>query len=376
MKATTIGGAMVDAIAIIEDDRIERMSRPGSGGAALLLETGRKVEAREISQHTGGGGVNTAVAMARLGVDVSTVLKLGRDARADMILRRLEDEGVSTRWVMRDAGAATGSSIIIAAHDRDAAIFTYRGANTRLAPSDLKPEMLAGDLVYISGLSNEAAECFPHLLRLGREAGARVATNPGIRQLTRKSAAFFEALGSVDILSVNRVEAASLAPLLVDRVGEGGAALEPVEGADPPELAAQGLAAGGFELSLRKYLGALHGLGVGHVLITDGKRGAYASGGGRLLYRAPEPAEVAGTAGAGDAFASTFAAWLTETGSAEAALDAAAINAASVIGAVDTQTGLLGRGDLEVRLAAARERADCGAARMAWTSDAFARPGG
>ena len=367
MKAVAIGGAMVDAIAVIDDDRIERMSMRNADSAYLLIESGKKTEAREISQHCGGGGVNAAVAMARLGFDVAAILRLGQDARADAILRRLSDEGVSTRWAVRDARAATGSSVMIAAHDRDAAIFTFRGANTLLAPADLKPDMLAADLVYVAGLSNEAADCFPPLVRMAKAAGARVATNPGIRQLTRKTTPFFETVGEVDILSINRTEAAALVPRLVDCVGEGGAPLEPIEGADPPELARIGLSGGGYEMSLWKFLAALHGLGVAHVLITDGKRGAYASGAGALHHRPAEPATVIGTAGAGDAFAATFSAWLAETGSPEQALDAASVNAASVVGHVDTQTGLLRRDEIERRIAAG----DGAARTLTWMSDTF-----
>ena len=89
MKALTIGGAMIDTIAIIESDRIERMSMLNAETSFLLLEEGRKTESLEVSTHCGGGAVNTAVAMARLGVDVATLIKLGRDDRAEMILARL-----------------------------------------------------------------------------------------------------------------------------------------------------------------------------------------------------------------------------------------------------------------------------------------------
>src|SRR3990170_1856570 len=68
MKVLTIGGAMIDTIAIIESDRIERMSMLNAETSFLLLEEGRKTEALEVSTHCGGGGVNAAVAMARLGV--------------------------------------------------------------------------------------------------------------------------------------------------------------------------------------------------------------------------------------------------------------------------------------------------------------------
>jgi sugar/nucleoside kinase (ribokinase family) len=64
--------------------------------------------------------------------------------------------------------------------------------------------------------------------------------------------------------------------------------------------------------------------------------------------------KVAGTAGAGDAFNVTFSAYVGMGRPAEEALRAAAINAGSVVGHVDTQTGLLPREEIDKRLAAAK----------------------
>ena len=88
MKVLAVGSAMIDTIAIIDSDRIERMSMLNADSSFLLLEEGRKTEAEEISIHPGGGAVNAAVAMARLEMDVSLLAKLGADARADAILAR------------------------------------------------------------------------------------------------------------------------------------------------------------------------------------------------------------------------------------------------------------------------------------------------
>ena len=74
------------------------------------------------------------------------------------------EEQVSTRWVLRDERAPTGASVLISSHDRNAGIFTFRGANTLLEPEDLRDEMFAVDLCYISNLSNKSAECFPLLV--------------------------------------------------------------------------------------------------------------------------------------------------------------------------------------------------------------------
>src|SRR4029078_13403701 len=136
MKALCIGGAMIDTIAIIESDHIERMSMLNAEASFLLLEEGRKTEAIEVSTHCGGGAVNTAVAMARLGLDVATLVVLGRDARADLILGRLAAEGVSAPWIVPGGKEPTGASVLISSHDRNAAVFTFRGANTLLEPQD------------------------------------------------------------------------------------------------------------------------------------------------------------------------------------------------------------------------------------------------
>ena len=78
---------MVDTIAIIDSGRIERMTMLNADSSFLLLEEGRKTEAVEVSTHSGGGAVNVAVAMARLGMDVALLAKLGVDARAETILQ-------------------------------------------------------------------------------------------------------------------------------------------------------------------------------------------------------------------------------------------------------------------------------------------------
>src|ERR1700752_4659989 len=157
MKALTVGGAMLDTIALIADDRIERMTMLNADTSFLLLEEGRKTESVEISTHVGGGAVNAAVAMSRLGLEVPALAKLGRDPRAETVLAHLMREGISTRWVLRDDRAPTGSSVLISSHDRNAAIFTFRGANTLLDAGDLSDDAFAVDVVYVSSLSNESA---------------------------------------------------------------------------------------------------------------------------------------------------------------------------------------------------------------------------
>jgi ribokinase len=351
MKALTIGSAMIDTIAIIDGGRIERMSMLNADSSFLLLEEGRKTEAEEVSTHVGGGAVNVAVAMARLGLDVAVLAKLGTDARAETILQRLEKEGIGTTWVKYDPRLPTGASVFISSHDRNAAIFTFRGANTLLKPEDLHEDAFSVDLVYIANLSNESADCFPIIVERAKKHGALVAANPGPRQLSARGRAFFESLAPIDILILNQIEADLLVPRLVARWGEGGPVLTFPPGERVPALAARGLVGGGFEMSIVAYLQALTSAGPKYVIVTDGARGAFVGSDDEIVFSPALETKIVGTAGAGDAFGATLATYLTFGRRIDEAVYAATINSASVVGHVDTQTGLLRRYLLDQKIA-------------------------
>lgn len=351
LKALAVGGAMIDTIAIIENSAIERMALLNAGASFLLLEEGRKTEALEVSTHCGGGAINTAVAFARLGLAASVLVKLGQDRRAEQILACLDLEGISHRWALRDPAAPTGASVLISSHDRNAAVFTFRGANTLLGPADLPDDAFHVDLVHIANLSKQAAHCFPVIIEKAKAAGALIAANPGIRQLHGHGEAFRASLPRLDILALNRREADEVLSLLDGGHGEDrDAELDFPEGAAVPSLATRGLRYESRRLGVQAFCRALLAAGVSCVVLTDGRDGAFAATGGRLIYCPAHEASVAGTAGAGDAFVSTFSAYLAGGSPPEAALRAASLNAAAVLGHVDTQTGLMRRKDLEISL--------------------------
>ncbi len=353
MKILTVGGAMIDTIAVIDSKRIERLTLQRADSSFLLLEEGRKTEAEEVSTHTGGGAINAAVAMARLEMNVAVLAKLGTDQRADAILARLAQEGASSRWIVRDSQAPTGASVLLSSHDRNAAIFTFRGANTHLVVQDLQDEAFAVDVVYIANLSNQSADCFPAIIHRAKAHHALVAVNPGPRQLSARGHAFLECLSAIDIVVLNREEADLLVPILATRSIDGDLILALSPGEEVPALAARGLVGGGFEMGLGAYLRTLTRLGPKYVVITDGARGAFAASAAEAFFVPALKSKVASTAGAGDAFAATFTTFVALGRPIEEALYAATVNSASVVQHIDTQTGLLCRGELDRQLAAA-----------------------
>lgn len=351
MKVLTIGSAVIDSIAIIPSDRVERMTMRNAETSFLLLEEGKKVEAETISTHCGGGAVNTAVSYARLGCDTAALVKLGQDARADQILRRLADEGVSTRYAVRDGRAPTGASVLISSHDRNAAVFAFRGANTLLEDADLKKDAFAVDIVHVASLSNKSADCFPAIVARAKAEKARVVVNPGIRQLSLKTADFLKIAPDIDTISINRTEAEALVPAVVALHGEGGPILDGTGFEEVPRLLKRGFAGGGFEISAARFFSAMAAFGFRQVIVTDGSQGAYAGVDGQLYYCPPRRGLVAGTAGAGDAFVSTYSTFSIGEADVPRALRLATLNAGSVIQHTDTQTGLCRHAMLEQQLA-------------------------
>ena len=190
MKALTVGGAMIDTIAIIESDRIERMMMQNADTSFLLLEEGRKTEALEISTHCGGGAVNAAVSMARLGSTSPHSSSSARTSARKRCSARLMSEGVSTRYVRARRTAPTGASVLVSSHDRNAAVFTFRGANTLLGRRTSSRRVRSGS----SSTSRHSATSRPTAIRdrraWRRSAGRWLPPIPACASCRRAAARF------------------------------------------------------------------------------------------------------------------------------------------------------------------------------------------
>ena len=334
-KALTFGSATIDVITSVDDSDIERMTMHNATSSFLLLEEGRKIDVTSVKSSVGGGATNTAVSIARLGYDAACLVRIGEDNEGDEVLETLRAENIDTRLMIRDPDLPTGKTIMVSSHVRNPTIFTSRGSNVALTEEEVTPELFAGrDLVYVAGLSGDSAACFPKIVKLAKEAGAFVAVNPGIRQLTYWAGDVQEALKHVDLLSINAVEAEQLALTLIPK-GQPKSKNKPAP--EGPELLRKGLAG----RSLDKLVERVCEHGPRIILVTNGSEGAYAGTKDGITFFPASKVKVGSTAGAGDAFASTFAAFAAGGSDMETCLKAATCNAASVIQVSDTHSGLL-----------------------------------
>ncbi len=343
MRTLCVGSAVVDIITIVASRDVERMTMHNATSSFLLFEQGRKIVAESISPHIGGGGVNAAVAMRRLGAEAAILVKIGRDPNGDMVRDRLTEEMVDDSFVIETDTDATGTAVMVSSHDRNATIFVRRGANTLLVPAEITEMALDGrDLVFISNLSDRSADCFPLIAEHAHRAGAFVSSNPGIRQLTSRTDVLFETLPHIDLLSINRVEAEALVPTLTGKLDNLSPKRRLAGTADGPRLMHLGLSMNSFDMELPNFMAAMLEFGgVRRMIVTDGTEGAYLADAEGLHYCPALAVEVKGTAGAGDAFVSTVSFYLAQGATASDAMQFAACNAAGVVGEVDTQKGLM-----------------------------------
>ncbi len=342
MKAITFGSAMVDIIAVLKSESIEQISLSNAHQQFLLVEPGRKVEASAITTHIGGGGVNTAVSLSKLGCAVTPIVKTGDDPSRDHVADHFDTFDLDKQSMLLDPDESTGSAVMIASHDKNAAIFTQRGANTTLDQSDLaKVEPLVADLVHIAPLSGASAAMLPTIAKAAKSAQAFTSCNPGIRQITTKTNTVLAASKNLDLISINGAEAAALVPCL--------SALNKDLDWRTPEGEEPVLRSQESIVALEQFCRVFQQEGPANVLVTYGGEGAYLFDGDELYHQPIIPATVAGTAGAGDAFVSTLAWGLNSGFAAQDALLLSAHNASSVVSFVNTTDGLLEGSELKKR---------------------------
>lgn len=113
---------------------------------------GRLVLVDEMSLHTGGCAVNTAIGLARLGVPVQVIGKIGLDPFGDFLLRQLDLHSVGTRGVSRDPEIGTSTTMVLVDPDGERRFVHYMGANARLTLDDVDWGIIeSASILHVAG---------------------------------------------------------------------------------------------------------------------------------------------------------------------------------------------------------------------------------
>ncbi len=130
--------ARIAVVGSVASDEIILLSEP--------LREGGHFDGRAVGPRLGGGGANTAVALAAAGHDVVLVGAVGADEAGAWQIRCLRDAGIDVSAMVRLPGASTRSLLLIDP-DGERTIVNL----TRIQESEA-PERLSGlgaDLVYV-----------------------------------------------------------------------------------------------------------------------------------------------------------------------------------------------------------------------------------
>jgi ribokinase len=280
----------------------------------LCMSLGSKINVEYPLQEVGGGGTNTAVNFSIQGLKSAILSRIANDKGGEAVLSRLRKFHVNTEFLQIDSNnkARTGMSIILNVPGQDRTVLVNRGVSHMLNFEEVNWTRLSlAKWIYIGAFGSRSEEDFDRIYDLANRCGIKIAFNPGIAQIKKGLEALGKIISVTDLLVMNRTEAAILTnSSKSERV----------------------------TVILQK----LKDLGPKVAIITHGRNGVFVADevGGRFFI-SPLLVEATCTLGAGDAFASTFAASVIKDGwDIPLGLKRATINAANVVQNPGAQIGL------------------------------------
>lgn len=257
----------------------------------------------------GGGAVNVAFSLKKLGFEPQVAGVLGKDMVGDYIRREFRKRRIATSSIGASR-KASGNSIIILAKNKAHTALVYPGANVELKENDFEWNKIKKcRWWYILSWGNNDAQIINSIIEHKEKWGNHLAFNPGKIQLNNLSLVK-RILVITDILFVNEAELSAILNHKIDQ-------------------------------DYKKALAEVVGMGPKIVVLTLGDNGSMVYNGFKF-YQAPiYPVSKGDALGAGDAYSSAFLAWFIKTGKIKDAIKAATFNSGSVVEGVGALNGQL-----------------------------------
>lgn len=304
----SIGDATIDTFLFIHDIEIKE----ADGKQKAIINWGDKLPVDKFFRTVAGNAANNAVGSARLGLDTGFYTVLAHDSGGREIVHKMEKEGVSTRYIVKNDKHPTNASTVI----------SFKGERTILVYHEHRkyklPNFVHSAWIYLTSLGEGFESIYPALVKYIDKYEAYLGFNPGTFQLRKGPKANSLILERTDLLSVNVQEAQSW-----------------VGNSQDPE-----------ELCMR-----LAEFGPKAIALTDGRKGAYSYSNEGFYYIPAFPGKSIEATGAGDAFTTAYLAALFYGKSHAEALRWGPVNAGSVVQKVGPQAGLLTKREIESQLA-------------------------
>lgn len=311
----TFGSAILDVLVKSPALTVAESSESETG-KILTMPHGIKGEVEELVISSGGGGTNTAVGLARLGLKTAVVARCGWDFAGRQIRQELKEEGVDDQLLVQFEGEATDFSTILVGPDGDRTILVYRGG-TKLQRSVINFKKV-NSFWFLSSSLEGNLELMGTLAEFARKNHVKMIANPGRREIAQPEK-LLKIAGELYGLVVNREEAAALTGRLTN----------------DPEV---------FESLAKKTPKTL-------VVVTEGAKGAYVRPpGAKAFWVRGLPVRMVDGTGAGDGFCSGLVGGLAQGWELEKALKLGVCNGAAVVGKMGAKTGLIRKNEVDIWL--------------------------
>lgn len=317
LDVLTVGNALIDAFLHIHEEN--QHCRVLKDTQEVCLKIGEKIPLNSCKFLPGGNACNVAVGLSRLGLQTAILAEIGTDEFSQKIRANLAQEQVDTSRLTASDGESSFAVSIMFQQDRTLFVqhverkhaFSYEG----ITPT----------WVYLTSIGKEWRHVYREVPAWCKAQNIRLAFNPGTRQIEAGKETFQEVLAASDIFFCNKQEAQKISGSTADDI----------------ETLAKSLAL----------------LGPKIVIITDGKNGSFARDTeGTVFQQAIYPSEIVESTGAGDSFATGFMAAVVHGKSIKEALQWGTQNAASVVGKIGAQPGLLTKEQMEQLLTARHDQ--------------------
>ncbi|MFH1598074.1 MAG: carbohydrate kinase family protein [Patescibacteria group bacterium] len=326
-QVVTIGGATRDITFRTDDGELIDTPHLLTKQKLLAFEYGAKIISRQCHYTLGGGGTNAAVGLTRLGLKVASFVNVGSDNLGGQVIKNLQEHKINTSLVKRDKKAMTGFSLlVISGQAKDHVAFLYRGANDNISiePKDIKK--FSTDWFYITSLSGlHWPKLMKEIIEAKKKKIIKIGWNPGETQLKAGKKGLIALIKETDVFILNKDETIEL--ILSD-----------------PKLPSK------IKKDTRKInnvnflIKRLHSWGPKIVVLTDGKKGAYAYDGEKIYFSEILDTPVKDTTGAGDCFGSSFLAGLILFhDDIDKAIKLGIVNTSYLVQKVGAQEGLMNK---------------------------------
>ena len=293
-----IGSSTIDVFAKTEkSDMISFQTQNSKEKESFLAyPVGDKILINDLQTTTGGGGTNTAVSLARLGLNTAYCGNVGKDENGAMIIDSLKNEKID--FIGSRSNERSGYSIILDSIGHDRTILTYKGSNDSFKFSKIDKKTFKTKWLYLCSMTGKSFKELEKVVKYAKKNKIKIIFNPSSYLADKGIEYLRNILTSTDILVLNRDEAKTLV--------------------------------GNHEIDvLLKLLRQLLKSSV--VIITDGKKGVYVNDGSYQYFAKANDIKVIETTGAGDAFGSTFLAGMILKDKVDFAVKLAVTNSESVI---------------------------------------------